>query len=169
MRIATPLLTLLSLPAFAGDYRSLDIGDSCENVAVQETKLGSKPIEWHVKDMPILAFEGVAFDRRLIFTYFCPNGALLAGDYYLPSEPPSDAVESYEAVHKNLSAIYGAPAIDNTPWMQPAVDPQWLERDPQRYMTIWRTTRVSVTTIFLPSQNDEPAGWRVAVHFGGVK
>jgi hypothetical protein len=166
MRAATSILALLSVPTLAGDFRLLDFGASCANVAAQEVALGAKEVRPRVEGMGILAFEGEAFDRRLDFTYFCPKGVLFTGDYYFPSQPLSDAVVSYEAAHKQLSTIYGAPVLDNSPWMQPAVDTRWLESNPLKYMTTWNTPRISIATIFLPSLPEQPPGWRVAIHFG---
>jgi hypothetical protein len=144
----------------------LDFGASCADVPAQEAALGAKEVKPRVEDMGLLAFEGKAFDRRADFTYLCPKGALIAGDYYLLSQPLPDAIASYEAIHKQLSTIYGAPFLDNSPWMQPYIDSRWLEKNPLRYMTTWRTPRVSVTTVFLPSLPEQPSGWRVAIHFG---
>jgi hypothetical protein len=168
MRFVMPVLALLSAPAFCADFRMLDFGASCANVAAQETSSGAKQIQWRVEGTGILAFEGQAFDQRLVFTYFCPKGVLFTGDYYFPSEPLAEATASYEVAHKQLSTTYGPPVMDNAPWVQSVVDSHRLESDPRKYMTAWHTPRVSVTTILLPSQDNEPPGWRVAIHFGEI-
>ena len=160
------MLLLLSVPAVAADFRTLDFGASCADVVAQESALGSKAVKPRVEGMGIFAFEGQGLNRELDFTYFCPKGALFTGDYFLRPQPLADAVVSYESVHKALSAIYGAPVLDNSPWMQPTVDSRWLEKDPLKYMTTWNTPRLSITTSFLPSLPEQPTGWRVFVHFG---
>ena len=166
MRFATLILFLLSAPGLASDFRTLDFGASCADVVVQEIALGSKQVPPRVEGMGILAFKGQGFDRQLDFTYFCPKGVLFAGDYYFPSQPLSDSFVTYETVYKALSAMYGAPVLDNSPLKQPSLGSRWLEEDPFKYMTTWNTPRVSVATILLRSFPEEPAGWRVAVHFG---
>jgi hypothetical protein len=165
MRLAAPILLLLPLSALAGDFRTLDFGASCTDVVAQEIALGSKAIKPRVEGMGILFFEGEGFGRQLDFSYFCPKGALFAGDYLLRPEPLSDAIASYESVHKALSGVYGAPILDNSPWAQPTVHARWLEKDPLKYMTTWQTPRLSVTTFFSPSLPEQPTGWRVSIHF----
>jgi hypothetical protein len=166
MRIIALVLTLTLQPACAGDFRLLDFGASCADVASQEVALGAKEVKWSVEGIGVRAFEGLAFDRKLVFTYFCPKGVLVAGDYYFPLEPLSDAVVSYEAAHKHLSATYGQAFSDNSPWSPAGIDPRPLERDPRKYLTTWISQGVSVTTILLPSKEPVASLWRVAVHFG---
>jgi hypothetical protein len=166
MRFATVVLAILfTAPATASDFRMLEFGASCANVAAHESALGAREIK-RPDVMGLLAFEGIAFGRRLVFTYFCPKGVLFTGDYYFPSQPLPDAAASYEAVHAQLSATYGVPDSDNSPLTKPPIVPGWEVTDPRQYMTTWRTPRVSITTILLPSRKDEPTGWRVAIHFG---
>ena len=74
MRIIVLALTLSLEPAFASDFRLLDLGASCANVASQELALGAKEVKWSVEGIGVLAFEGSAFDRKLVFTYSCPKG-----------------------------------------------------------------------------------------------
>jgi hypothetical protein len=123
-------------------------------------------IKWRVEGIGMIAFEGIAFDRRVVIAYFCPKGELFTGNYFFPVEEMAAALASYEAVHKQLSAIYGAPWLDNTPWMQPAVDPRWLQSDSRYYSTTWDTSRIKVTTMLMPSQADERPGWRIAIVVG---
>jgi hypothetical protein len=114
-----------------------------------------------------MAFEGKAFGRELIFTYFCPKGVLFTGNYYFPVETLNEVIASYESVHKQLSVTFGAPWLDNSPWMQPAVDPRWLQSDPKHYMTTWNTSRLRVSTSIMPSQEGEPKGWRLFMVYSG--
>jgi hypothetical protein len=164
--VVIPVIALLSVRALAGDFRVLEFGASCADVAGQEAALGATQVKPRVEGMGLLAFEGEAFGRRLDFFYFCPEDVLFAGDYFFPSQPLADAVASYEAMHRKLSAIYGASVLDNSPWMQPTVDSRRLETDPLKYMTTWGSPRVSIAMIFLPSLPEQPPGWRVAIHFG---
>jgi hypothetical protein len=133
----------------------------------KESFLGSKQIKSRLDDVSLPTFEGLEFDIGVVFNYFCPKGALVAGDYYFPSEPLADAVASYERVHKLLSKLYGPPVTDNTPWMPPGENRDWIEKQPLRYRTTWHSPRVSVNALFLPSLEDQPKGWRVTLHFGG--
>ena len=81
MRIVTLLLAVLAMPTVAADFRTLDIGDSCAEVVSKESSLGSRAIKSRVEGMSLFTFEGLEFDRQLVFSYFCPSGKLLAGDY----------------------------------------------------------------------------------------
>lgn len=167
MRIATIWVAVLATPTLATDFRTLDFGDSCAEVVSKESDLGSKATKSSAEGMGVFTFEGLEFDRQVVFSYFCSNGAFLAGDYYFPSETPSDAVASYERIHKLLTDLYGPPVMDNTPWMPAGENRDWLEKEPMRYRTTWHSARVSVNALFLPSLEDQPKGWRVTLHFGG--
>ena len=120
MRIATLLIPFLATSAFAADFRTLNFGESCAEVVSKESSLGSRQIKSRVEGMSLFTFEGLEFDRPVVFSYFCPSGKFLAGDYYFSSEPLSDAVASYERVHKLLSNLYCPPVMDNTPWSPPS-------------------------------------------------
>jgi hypothetical protein len=166
-RLAFILLTLAG-PAVAGDFRALDIGASCATATVVEESLGNKRIKWGANEGDtVLAFQASAFGRPIVLNYFCPRGVLFAGNYFLPVQSLADAALSYESVHKELSETYGAPFVDNSPWVKPARDSKWIETDARKYMTTWNTPRVSVTMSVMPSLESEAPGWRIFIVYGG--
>ena len=129
MRHVVLAFTLLAGPAPAADFRVLDIGAPCAEVASQETSLGSREVPWgEIRGATVHAFEGNAFGSKLFFLYVCARDALLTGNYFFPVEELSVAAATYKALHKQMSATYGSPALDNSPIrLQPVIQNGGLE------------------------------------------
>jgi hypothetical protein len=134
-------------------------------VRQREFSKGARETAWPAAGLGVIAFDGKAFGRRLVFTYFCQKGVLFAGNYYFPAESLAAAAASYESVHRKLKRTYGAPWLDDSPWSISDLSGPRYEADPQRFMTTWKTNRFRVTTSILPPQENEPKGWRVAIVF----
>jgi hypothetical protein len=150
--------------ASAADFRVLDLGARCADIALLEASLGSTKVEWTpIEGAQVFGFRGSAFDRSLLFTYLCKHDVLMTGNYFFPIENLDTAVSSYRAVHDNLSGTYGAPRLDNSPWMQPYLEPRALQQDPRKYVTTWDNSRVAITISIMPAQPSEPEGLRVFV------
>jgi len=158
-------LVLVTGPAVSADFRVLDIGAPCTEIAAQEIALGSRQVPWSpVEGVTVFAFEGKAFGASVDLTYVCSHGALLTGNYFFPIEELAAATARYEGLHKKIPATYGEPESDNTPWMRP-LDSRWLQADAKRFQTTWNTSRILVTTSIMPSQPSERTGWRVFVFY----
>jgi hypothetical protein len=159
-------VTLISAPADAEDFRTLNLGSPCDAVPAREQARGSVAIPW--KKIPganVYAFTGRDYDRDLVVMYFCPQGTLFSGNYFFPIEQPENAVTSYRGVYDLLVAVYGAPFVDNTPWQVggSTKDERVINPDPRMYMTAWRTPRLNVNMCFVQGNESEGPGWRVFV------
>jgi hypothetical protein len=164
MRTVLVLAASFAGTAYAGDFRQLDFGSSCADVRSQDLTLGSETDSTFASDQGILHFRGVAFEKKVSYTYLCPQGYLAGGSYLLPSEPLELAKESYKAIFEKISHEYGVPFIDNSPWSH-RVHPGMVRPEDVRYMSSWRTPRV-VVTISLGQLDGEPKdGWRVFVSY----
>ena len=143
MRIAV-LLLVVSTSAVGADFRVLDFGDSCAAIGAKEAALGSTRAEWpKLEAAEVHAFKGPAFQTQVIIGYYCSNDSLLAGNYFFPKGDLEKALGNYEVAHKELASTYGAPFLDDSRWMAP-MDSRWLQEDPIRYSTTWKTPRVWV-------------------------
>jgi hypothetical protein len=161
MRKLAFALTMLSTSASAADFRALDIGQSCASAREWEVARGSTPMPGRAgAGADVYAFTGREFDRNLYFSYFCMHGDLFTGNYSFPIESLEQAVDSYRDVHGLLLSRYGDPFVDNSPWNRDS-DKRSIATDSSKYMTNWRTPRVSATLSIMPNQPTEKSGWRV--------
>jgi hypothetical protein len=158
-------LVLLSAPAAAADFRTLDLGDACGPVQVREKALGSVAIPWpHWAGADIYAFTGRDFDRALTFTYFCTNGRLYSGAYYFPVETLDDAFKTYRAVYESLRFTYGDPSVEDAPWQTgPNSNPLAMPAENRAYTTAWKTPRLDVNMGLASNYPSERPGRRVVV------
>jgi hypothetical protein len=115
----------------------------------------------------IYAFTGREFDRDLFFSYFCMHGELFTGNYSFPIETLQQAADSYRDVHARLLSLYGDAFVDNSPWSGNG-DERFIATDPSKYMTNWRTSRVSAAPTIMPNQTGEKSGWRVFLVIGSA-
>jgi hypothetical protein len=164
----TLLLLVLSAAASAGDFRTLDFGQSCDNVVEAEKGLGSVQVAPKVNMKGLTAFTGEAFGRQVEIAYFCVDGKLLAGDYYLPLEEHEEALKTYRMIYDTFNGTYGAPSSDNTPWQFGATDayPDAVRKNPHGYYVTWATPRVSVTALFARMEGESDPAWRTLIHVG---
>jgi hypothetical protein len=155
------VLTMLAMSATAADFRALDIGQSCASAREWEVAHGSTPVPGRTgPGADIYAFEGREFDRDLFLSYFCMHGDLFTGNYSFPIESLDQAAASYRDVHDRLLSIYGDTSVDNSPWNGIA-DRRSIATDSSKYMTYWKTSRVTATLSIMPNQPNENPGWRV--------
>lgn len=149
----------------AADFRALDIGGSCEDIAAAEAALGSTPIEWPALQWGVMhAFEGRAFDSGVRIAYLCSDGKLVTGNFFFQAGDLTAALANYGIVHAELSKTHGDAYLDNSRWMQP-MDSRWLESDPEKYSTTWRTPRVWVTMNILPIIEAGRPGLQLAISY----
>ena len=166
MRMLAFTMALFTFSASAADFRALDIGQACAAAPEWELTHGSTLIPWNAgPGAEVYAFDVRQFDRRVLATYFCLKGELFTGNYSFPIEPLEEAVESYRDTYGKLMAIYGLPFVDSSPW-NPNGEPRAVSPDPRKYMTNWRTERISVTISIMPNRPTESAGWRVFIVIG---
>jgi hypothetical protein len=155
------VLTMFAMSATAADFRALDIAQSCASAREWEVARGSTPMPGRTgAGADIYAFTGREFDRHLYFSYFCAHGDLFTGNYSFPIESLEQAVDSYRDVHSILLSTYGNAFVDNSPWNGDG-DRRSIATDSSKYMTNWRTSRVSATLSIMPNQPTEKSGWRV--------
>lgn len=162
MRRLAFLLFLFAAQAEASDFRILDFGQSCANVAELEGAIGSRPMQWDPQRQDLQAFKARVFDRDVSVLYFCPNDALFGGHYFLPDEGLPDALKTFRALYDSLTFSYGDAMQDNTPWQRTA-DARFTEADPRKYMVTWHDTRVKTTLSLMPTKKDESGLWHVFV------
>ena len=113
-------------------------------------------------------FKGREYNRDLTILYDCSPGSLLAGNYFFPSEPADAAARSYRSVYDILISVYGAPALDTTPWQVGGSipDKRIVASDPRKYMTVWWKGHLSLHLGFSPNLPSESPGLRVWGVFG---
>lgn len=157
---------IVSSPAPAEDFRTLNFGAACDSVQAREQARGSVAISsGKIPGADNYAFRGRDFDRDLTLTYFCPKGILFSGNYFFPVEQLEAAATSYRNAYDLLVSLYGAPYIDTTPWQVggDTKDERAVASNPRKYMTSWRTPRLHVTVSIMPSDESGEPGWRVFV------
>jgi len=159
------LILAISSPAVGADFRLLDFGASCTAIDAKETALGSTKTEWPKLDaLEMHAFNGTAFQAQVTIGYLCSNDSFLAGNYLFPKGELETALAEYEAVHKELVSTHGVPFLDSSPWMTP-MDSRWLQSDPKRYSTTWKTPRAWVHLSILPLRDEGKSQWQLAVMY----
>ena len=154
-------LVLLSAPASAADFRTLNFGDPCGRV--EEKELGLGPISLLRKDTPgVHPLQVREYDRDLFTTYFCPTGNLFTGNYSLQIEQFDDAVKTYRHTYGRPVSMSGSPVLDS-PSSLVGTDTKSLVGGPDRtkYSAAWRTSRAFVTLSIMPNEPSEVNGWRV--------
>jgi hypothetical protein len=163
------LLAILAAPVGASDVRTLDIGDVCAGVEVKEAALGSKEISWHQTPRKLAhAFQVHEFNRDVVLAYFCKDGRLFTGNYYLPFEGLDDSAKSFREVHDHLLAMYGAPFLDSSPWhIRDSTQPAIIASGPSQYMTEWRASRILAHLMIARNRKDDgELGWQVTLIVG---
>lgn len=148
---AAALALLVVGPAVGGDFRTLDFGEKCDNLESMEAAFGSRPVEWPKLDQSEMhAFDGTAFEREVTIGYLCSDGRLLTGNYFFPFEDRQTAVASFEAVHKQLSRIYGTPRV----------------YEPGDLGARWKTPRVWIQANVMSLREEQPKRFRLVILFG---
>lgn len=174
-RLAFLAVTLVAAPVGAADFRTLDVGATCDGVPAREQARGSVSIPWQeISGADVYAFRGRDFGRDLTLMYFCPNGTLFTGNYLFPYEQLKTAVTSYHHAYDLLLSRYGAPFFDNTPWQfgrstsEVRKHLRFISQDPRKYMTAWKTTRLFIDMAMMPNRESE-GRWRLTVVIGPIK
>jgi hypothetical protein len=167
---------LIAAPVSASDFRTLDLGATCDGVQAREQARGSVSIPSQKNSgAEVYAFRGRDFGRDLTLEYFCPKGTLFSGNYLFPVEQLETAVTSYHNAYDLLVSRYGAPFFDNTPWQvgrstsEVRKHRRFLTLDPREYMTAWKTPHLFVVTHLMSIHESEGRGWRVVVVIGPTK
>lgn len=176
-RLAFLAATLFSAPVVgAADFRTLDLGATCNGVPVREQARGSVSIPWQkISGADIYAFRGRGFGRDLTLMYFCPKGTLFSGNYLFPFEQLETAVASYHHTYDLLVSRYGPPFVDNTPWQvgrstsEVRKHLRFISTDPRKYMTAWKTPRLFIDMAMMPNRESEGRSWRLTVVIGPIK
>jgi len=158
MRLLSIFIVFAASMASASDFRTLDIGDSCDLIPAREEALASARVPWNAPAEEIYAFHGNAFDRNLLFTYFCQKGRLFSGNYYFPVEAADKIKDTYDDIHIRLTSLYGPPFVDSSD-----ANPDARQRVPGVQMTTWRTPRINVTMSLQANLPREEPGQRLFV------
>src|ERR1700730_5601951 len=112
----TILLVIFALPAGAADFRSIDIGQSCNTVDAWEMAHGStRNITHSNSGLEVYSYNVEQFGRRLIVRYLCNSGKFFSGHYDFPREPWPQAVKTYGDAYNSLRSTHGAPSTQDHP------------------------------------------------------
>jgi hypothetical protein len=115
MKNTTPfVLALLSLSpgAIAADFRTLDFGQPCDNIAGLEAAQGSTPFEGKLPSGYQFAFRNRDLDRDVVIGYSCKDGKLFRGAYIYDARDGDDATQLYDALKRRVTKDVGAPYYD---------------------------------------------------------
>jgi hypothetical protein len=168
MRKVTFLLAVFAISADAADFRALEMGQSCATAPQWEIAHGSTQVPGNASaGAETLGFNVEAFNRAIFASYFCVKGKLFTGNYSFPIETWTRVVESYRMAYQTLQSTYGTPNLEDPPRSADANEPPNAVNT-RRYLTTWRTARLSVVMSIMPNQPTEPSGWRVFVVIGGI-
>ena len=170
IRIAL-LLLVFPVATSAGDFRTLDFGESCANVVEAEKGLGSVQVPPKVNMTGLTAFTGKDLGRPVEIAYLCRDGKLFLGDTLLPLEEPDEALKTYKMVYDTFNGIYGVPALDNTPWQFGSTTdayayPDIIRKNPHGYYVTWMTPRLSITALLACVEVESGPCWRTLLHYG---
>lgn len=165
----TILPLILALPAGAADFRSIDIGQSCDAVDPWEMAHGStRNITRADAGLEVHSFNVEQFGRRVTVRYLCHDGKFFSGHYVFPLEPWSQAAETYRAVYNALRSIYGAASPDDPG----SDDIDNKARSPNHWTThisVWTGSNADTTLSIVPNQLSKPQldEWHVMIEIHG--
>jgi|GEM_PF-2478182 len=97
--------------AAAADFRSLDFGQSCANVAALESAAGSAPHNQPLSGYSP-AFRGVFMEREVIIGYSCSGDGLYRGAYIFAVKDEAEASSLYQTLKRRLVSEQGKPSYD---------------------------------------------------------
>ena len=106
------LLAAAGGPAAAADFRALDFGASCAEVASKEAALGSAPYTEQLPSGFQYAFRNREMDREAIVGYACRDGHFFRGAYIFMVKDEADATAVYNALKKRVTKERGKPSYD---------------------------------------------------------
>ena len=106
------LLCVAPGTARAADFRTLDYGAKCENLAALEAAQGSSLFEEQLPSGYQYAFRGRYLDRDVTIGYSCREGALFRGAYIFQAQDEADASALYRKLKQNLTRERGRPTYD---------------------------------------------------------
>jgi hypothetical protein len=170
-------LVIFALPAGASDFRSIDIGQTCNIVDAWEMAHGSTRNITHADSgLEVYSYNVEEFGRRVIVRYFCHYGKFFSGHFDFPREPWLQAVETYRNTYNSLRSIHGAPSTED----HPSDDIDNKARSPNHWTThisVWKDSKANTVLSIVPSQPSKPEldQWHVlievhghATHFDGL-
>ena len=157
------LLCLVASAAFAADFRTLDIGDSCENVVEQETNLGSTLIQ-EGSDGSQYFFMASLFDRAVTVVYWCSENVLFRGVYLFDKTDYRDARALYARAKASVTRTFGTPVHDeeSEEFRNKLREPGLLKKE-QAYAAIWQKQDLRVhLSLYGPAGGE---GWRAFLSY----
>ena len=162
-------LVIFALPAGAADFRSIDIGQTCNTVDAWEMAHGSTRNITHADSgLEVYSYNVEEFGRRVIVRYFCHYGKFFSGHFDFPREPWLQAVETYRNTYNSLRSIHGAPSTE----AHPSDDIDNQARSPNHWTThisVWKDSKANTVLSIVPSQPSKPEldQWHVLIEVHG--
>jgi hypothetical protein len=169
MHRLTILLMIFTVPAGAADFRSIDIGQSCNAVDAWEMAHGStRNITRADPGLEVYSYNVEQFGRRVIVRYLCHYGKFFSGHYDFPLEPWPQAVKTYRATYNSIRSIHGAPSTED----HASDDIDNRARSPNHWTTHiseWKDSKADIVLSIVPYQPSKPEldEWHVLIEVHG--
>jgi hypothetical protein len=165
---AIALLVLSSAAAQSADFRLSNFGESCDRVAAHEATLGSKPLPSNPLEPEYHAFKAIIAEREATILYDCAQGRLQIGHYIFPEQSNEEALQTLQAVYKDIASRYGAPALNSLPLQQQTASPKKDAEttEPEQYMAMWTQSGLFASLGLSFSEQDTGRRWSVFALFG---
>jgi hypothetical protein len=116
MKTSTPLIALLFICAFpsahAADFRTLDYGARCDNLAALESAQGSTAFDERLPSGYEFAFRGRFAEHDAVIGYSCRNGVLFRGAYIFDVKDETEATQLYRQLKQRVTRERGKPSYD---------------------------------------------------------
>ncbi len=163
------LLVVFAFPADAADFRSVDIGASCNNVDAWEMAHGSTRNVTHADPgLEVYSYNIGEFGRRVKVRYLCHSEKFFSGHYDFPIETWAQAVETYIDVYDSLRSIHGDPSTGGPP--TGAIGNRARSSNNFRtYIAAWKNANSTTVLIIAPNQPTKPEldDWHVVIDVHG--
>lgn len=104
-------LSMTSVSA-AADFRALDFGAPCDNVAMREAALGSTPDTGKLPSGYQFAFKNRDLDRDVMVVYACRDGRFYRGAYIFDASDQEEAAQVYAVLKRRVTESMGPPYYD---------------------------------------------------------
>ena len=112
------IFTVLALStniASAGDFRTLNFGDSCLEVTAREYQLGNSPNTEAKNNSARYEFYGVFLDRAVTISYHCDeDGNFNQGMYAFDLWNDKDLESFFNIARPNLEQVFGPPSFEGS-------------------------------------------------------
>ena len=110
--VSSLLLVSAVHSAHAADFRTLDYGARCDNVASLETAQGSGSFDERLPSGYEYAFRGRFADQNAVIGYSCRDGVFFRGAYIFDVADQSAATRLYRQLKQRVTRERGAPSFD---------------------------------------------------------